>query len=102
MPITWLEWLCFVSSTVSLVVISLTMLARANDQRFRRGWRWQLRLVGFMLAGAAPVGIVGAEWRTEAWPSIYEAIFRLGLACVFFTTPGQPPWHKFITKGTSE
>lgn len=89
----------FVVSTVSLVLVSVTMLARANDQRFRPGWQWRMRLVGFMLAGSAPIGIIGYEVMFLDGPTIYETVFRVGLAFVFLTTPGQPPWHKWITRG---
>lgn len=89
--------LWFLVSTASLLVITITMLARANDLRWQPGFKWQVRLVGFILCGTAPIGIVGAEWMTGVYPSPYEACFRLGLAFVFVTTPYLPPWWKWIS-----
>lgn len=87
----------FFISLLCLLVISATMLARANDLRWRKGLHWNARLIGFVLAGFAPVGIILFEFFAEAWPSIYEVLFRLGLALVFVTTPYLPPWWKWIS-----
>ena len=89
--------LWFVVSTLSLVVIAITMLCRANDLRWRPGLKWQVRLIGFILCGTSPIGVIGAEWMTQTWPSPYEAVFRLGLAFVFITTPYLPPWWRWIS-----
>lgn len=88
-------WLC--ASTVSLLLISLTMLCRANDLRWRAGLKWQVRFLGFILAGAMPVGIVIAHWYYGTWPSPYETLFYVGLLCVFVTTPHLPPWWRWIS-----
>jgi hypothetical protein len=87
----------FVISAIALFVISITMLARANDLRWRPGIKWQVRLVGFILSGCTPIGIIGMEWLTQEWPTPYEAIFRVGLMCVFMTTPYLPPWWRWIS-----
>lgn len=92
MSIVW-----FVVSSLALIVIAITMLCRANDLRWRAAWRWQVRLLGFILCGTAPIGIIGSEWHTGIYPSPYEAIFRVGLALVFVTTPYLPPWWKWIS-----
>lgn len=92
MNIVW-----FALSSFCLIMIAITMLCRANDLRWRKGWKWQTRLIGFVLCGTAPIGIIGVEFHTHIWPSPYEAIFRLGLACVFITTPYLPPWWKWIS-----
>ena len=49
----------FIISAFALLVIAITMLCRANDLRWRSGIKWQVRLVGFILCGALPVGIIG-------------------------------------------
>lgn len=87
----------FIVSTFSLIIISITMFYRANDLRWRPEPKWQVRLVGFMLAGVMPVGVVGTEWYFSEWPSPYEAFFRAGLMLVFITTPQLPPWWKWIS-----
>lgn len=84
-------------SAISLAVIAITMLCRANDLRWRAGVKWQVRLIGFILCGALPVGILGSELFTQRWPTWYEAFFRFGLMCVFVTTPYLPPWWRWIS-----
>lgn len=87
----------FLISAVSLAIIFVTMLCRANDLRWRSGWKWQVRLIGFIICGTTPIGVVWTEWVTGIWPSPYDAVFRLGLAFVFVTTPHLPPWWKWIS-----
>jgi len=87
----------FVVSAISLFVISITMLARANDLRWRPGFKWNARLLGFVLTGCTPIGMIGMEYAHESWPTPYEAIFRFGLMLVFVTTPYLPPWWRWIS-----
>lgn len=76
-------------NTIALLFISITMLARANDLRRRKGKAWKLRMIGLVCAGFAPVGIIlSVEFCTT--------VFFVGLALVFLTTPGLPPWHKYV------
>lgn len=89
-------------SALSLLIVAATMLARANDLRWRKGFVWNGRLVGFILAGVSPFGIVGFEFFTKSWPSPYEILFRVGLMLVFVTTPYLPPWWKWISGWHSE
>jgi hypothetical protein len=89
--------MAFLISTLSLFIVSITMLARANDLRWRPGIKWQVRLMGFILSGCAPIGIIGMELYTEQWPTLYEVVFRVGLMCVFVTTPYLPPWWRWIS-----
>lgn len=92
----------FMVSSLSLLFIAVTMLARGNDLRIRKGWHWYARLAGFMLSGVAPFGIIGYEWYAQAFPSFYEVMFRFGLSLVFFTTPYLPPYWKWISGWTGE
>lgn len=87
----------YIVSTLALLVIAATMLCRANDLRWQREFKWQARLVGFILAGTMPIGVIGTEWYYADWPSPYEALFRVGLALVFLTTPYLPPWWRWIS-----
>ena len=87
----------FALSTFALVLISITMLCRANDLRWRSGLQWQIRLMGFVTAGASPIGVIAMEWATHTWPSPYEVAFRFGLLMVFVTTPQLPPWWRWVS-----
>lgn len=87
----------FAVSTVALTIIFITMLCRANDLRWRKEIKWQARLLGFIICGTMPIGIIAMEWTTKEWPSPYEVVFRVGLALVFVTTPYLPPWWRWIS-----
>lgn len=87
----------FIVSSLSLLVVCVTMLARANDLRWKPGLHWNTRLIGFVLAGFAPVGVVMHEATTGLYPNVYETLFRVGLMLVFVTTPYLPPWWKWIS-----
>ena len=87
----------FAINAFCLFIISITMLARANDLRVKPQMRWKVRLLGFVMAGCAPVGHVGLQWALKEWPSPYEVIFSAGLMFVFVTTPYLPPWWKWIS-----
>lgn len=83
----------YIISTICLLVISATMLARANDLRWKAGLHWNTRLIGFIVSGFAPWGVIIFE-RT---PGFYETLTRFGLMLVFITTPYLPPWWKWIS-----
>lgn len=85
------------ASIISLLIVSATMLARANDLRWRKGMHWNVRLVGFVMSGVAPFGIIGYDIVSNTVPSLYECLFRIGIALVFVTTPYLPPWWKWIS-----
>lgn len=87
-------------STVALALVSLTMLARANDLGTRPGLFWMVRRVGFVLCGFAPWAIMWIDinaWLdgnvTLTW---WHVLHRCGLAMVFLTTPYLPPWWKWF------
>ena len=89
--------LFFLISSFSLLVISITMLARANDLRWRKGAKWTARLFGFILSGTSPVGIVGGWFASGQIPIFYFMLFVIGQMLVFVTTPYLPPWWKWIS-----
>ncbi|HEX8586191.1 MAG TPA: hypothetical protein VF680_17495 [Allosphingosinicella sp.] len=97
------NWITLGVSVVALAFISLTMLLRGNDFRRRSlkdGRLATLRLLGFVLAGFSPWGIVGWWFFLGLFPSPFMAAFLTGVAFVFFTSPNLPPWHKFLTEGS--
>lgn len=87
-------------SSIALLLIALTMLARANDLGSRPGVFWMVRRIGFVLSGFSPFAIIYFDWQalileqvTVTW---WHVLFRCGLACVFVTTPYLPPWWKWF------
>lgn len=83
-------------------VIALTMFARANDQRFKRGWRWHIRLVGFVLTGCGVPALATTTILAPTMSPPFTIIAVCGAALVFLTTPNQKPWHEWIWKGDGD
>lgn len=89
--------LYYIISTLAMLVVALTMLARANDLRWQKGVIWQVRLVGFAAAGFTAMCIPVVELYYREFPNFLETVFRVGLMCVFVTTPYLPPWWRWIS-----
>jgi hypothetical protein len=98
---SFIDVLALLISIVALLFISLTMLLRGNDYRrkARPGSVSTIRIIGFVLAGINAWGVIGWWVLTGMWPSLFMAMFLVGVACVFFTTENLPPWWVFLTKG---
>lgn len=92
-----LQVIAYAVAGVCLLVVSATMLARANDLRWRKGLVWNARLIGFVFAGVAPWGLILFDWLSGHIPSLFEVLFFVGLMLVFVTTPYLPPWWKWIS-----
>lgn len=92
----------FIISIICLLIIAATMLARAHDLRWQKGWHWNFRLVGFILVGSGSIGVIGYDLWHGSRPNFYEIIFRFGLALVFVTTPYLPPWWQWISGKNSD
>jgi hypothetical protein len=84
--------LYLIISSTALLLISMTMLLRANDLGRRPGLKWHVRRIGFVLTGLAPFGIVIHDVLQKHSPSLYEVSFRFGVLLVFMTSPYMPPW----------
>lgn len=100
---TWLDVLSLVIGIISMGFISLTMLLRGNDFRRKNRaieWHVAMRMMGFMLAGFSPYGVVTWWIFTGMWPSLFLTMFLAGVSFIFFTTPDLPPWHELLTKGS--
>lgn len=89
----------YVASCVILFLVMLSVLARANDNRKKTGFRSHLRMTGLVLMFAAPLGMAGYELTAGIWPNWYEVAFRAGVLFVLMTTPGQPPWNRWLWRG---
>ena len=93
-------WVAYVSA-VAVALVSITMLVRANDLGWRPGLLWMIRRLGFILAGTAPFAMIYRDWVERGQTmTLYEMVFRVGIALVFVTTPYLPPWWKWAFKGT--
>lgn len=91
----------FLITTLALLIIMVTMFLRAYDLKLK-GLRWNVRRIGFCLAGFSPIGIIVQAYRTNEYGGWYMTAFLVGITLVFMTTPYLPPWHKWIWKDFSE
>lgn len=90
-------WASYAVSAFALIVISVTALARVSDITTRlTGTRWHARRFGLVLAGAGAVALAGGPLVTLDFPTWNEVAFEMGVALTWFTTPGMPPWWRFI------
>lgn len=79
------------------LVIALTALARLNDME-SNGFRWQIRRIGFLLAGVAAVGYIFLQLEGKPqFPPWKSVMLQWGVALAWLTTPGMPPWHRYIS-----
>jgi hypothetical protein len=85
----------------ALIVLSVTALVRANDIPWKRKeWYWHLRRLAMVIIGGA-----SAAWLFEPfWPLHNIWVYRgltlaiaWSFAITWITTPGLPPWWKYIT-----
>lgn len=101
-PHTTVDYISLIVSSIAILFIALTMLLRGNDYRRKAlpSSVATLRICGFVLTGFSPWGVIGWWVLTGMWPSLFMAVFLLGVALVFFTTENLPPWWVFLTKGS--
>lgn len=80
------------------LIIALTALARVNDlDPAHTGFRWQIRKIGYMLAAVAAVGYIFLELEGRPqYPPWKSLMLQWGVALTWLTTPGLPPWHRYI------
>lgn len=90
-----------IACTFAAVFILVTAVARLNDiKRTQTSKRWWVRRLGLLLISVSMIMLI-ASYFTVAAP-YWNAIMRLtglwGFALTWATTPGMPPWHKFISR----
>lgn len=79
-------------SALALVMIVVTSVVRANDIGSKTGIIWNLRRIALVATGAAAAGLL----LLEQAPSWKDTLLHVGVALTWFTTPGMPPWWKYI------
>lgn len=100
------SWFIYLLCVIPLLVQAVTAVVRANDIGWKRkGWPWIVRRFGMVLIGGSAAGFLlepiwgfRQQWLDDA---CIVAIFW-GWAMTWFTTPGLPPWWKYITHAASE
>ena len=95
-PAGWITWSACLPGSV---VILITALARANDIKPEQSaWHWQVRKAALVLVGTAAIAISCMPFLGSGhFPSWIIVALTNGIAGTWLTTPGMPPWWKYIT-----
>lgn len=86
---------------IAAVVIFVTAIARLNDvKRSQNSKRWWVRRVGLLLVSVSMVMMIAAYFTvgTPYWNQVMRLTGLWGFALTWLTTPGMPPWWKYISK----
>lgn len=90
-------WLTYAVQFPALAIIAITALARVNDiVAERTSLEWQARRTFLSLAGTCAVAYGVAPFWGDVFPSWLSVAMTWGLAGSWLTTPGMPPWAKYI------
>lgn len=90
-------WLTYALQFPALAIIAVTALARVNDIGPERTTiEWQARRTFLSLTGTAAVALMLAPFGADEFPSWRGLALAWGLAGSWLTTPGMPPWAKYI------
>ena len=89
----------YLLSLPAAAIIAVTALARVNDiGPERMTWRWHLRRISLVLAGAGAVMVLGAPFTDTGLAVTWRGLVILwGVAGAWLTTPFQPPWEDYIS-----
>ena len=91
------DFVCIVAG----VLVLITALARLNDiKRTQNTKRWWFRRVGLLLVSVSMTMVIAAYFTTGTpyWNDIMKGTGLWGFALTWITTPGMPPWWKWISR----
>ena len=86
---------------VAAFLILITAIARLNDiKRCQTQKRWWARRVGLLFVSVSMVMMIASYFTisTPYWNSIMRVVGLWGFALTWLTTPGMPPWSKWISR----
>jgi len=82
-------------------VVLVTALARLNDIKKSQATAfWWVRRTGLGLVSVAMIMIIAAPFSdsTPHWSDIVRLLALWGIAMTWVTTPGMPPWWRFVSR----
>lgn len=86
---------------IAATLILITAVTRLNDiRRTQTSKRWWARRVGLLLVSVSMVMMIASYFTvaTPYWNQIMRLTGLWGFALTWITTPGMPPWWKYISK----
>lgn len=90
-----------VMCVIPAIILFITAIARLNDvKRHQSSKRWWVRRFGLLLVSVSMVMLVASYFTvgTPYWNQIMRLTGIWGFALTWLTTPGMPPWWKYISK----
>jgi len=90
-----------VMCVIPAIILFTTAIARLNDvKRQQSSKRWWVRRFGLLLVSVSMVMLVASYFTvgTPYWNQIMRLTGIWGFALTWLTTPGMPPWWKYISK----
>ena len=87
----------YIVALPALAIILITAIARVNDiSKELQSKRWQARRVGLAVSAGASAALLAAP-LAGAYMSCGTAALIWGFALTWLTTPGMPPWWRWIS-----
>lgn len=91
-------WITYLLSAPAYIVLALTALSHINDIKpEQEALRWDFRRNGLALTGAVSIMYLVSP-LFDQYPSWRATLIAWGVALVWLTTPGMPPWWKWMTE----
>lgn len=102
---TFGQFLYALVSSIAAIIILITAVARLNDiKKAQSSKRWWLRRLGLAMIIAAMMMVVSSYFvvGTPYWVPIQRLLGLWGFALTWITTPGMPPWWRYISRNDPE
>jgi hypothetical protein len=90
---------------IAAIIILITAVARLDDiKRSQQSVRWWMRRIGLLMVSVAMIMLLASYVTVGApnWVPIQKILGLWGIALTWLTTPGMPPWWKYITRNDSK
>lgn len=91
------SWLTWGATVPAWLIIGLTAAARLHDIT-EHGKRWFIRRLGMILVASGALALIVAPLTgySNSFPTWRASCLHWGFALSWLTTPGMPPWWKYI------
>lgn len=86
---------------IAALIVLITAVARLNDiKREQNTKRWWVRRMGLLLVSVSMTMHIASYFTvaSEHWYDILRITGLWGFALTWITTPGMPPWWKWISR----
>lgn len=86
---------------IAALFLLVTAVSRINDiKRDQNGKRWWIRRLGLLMVSVSMVMIIASYVTVPGpyWRNTQRLLGLWGFVFTWLTTPGMPPWWKYISK----